>query len=73
MYAIEKEDFGKKLWENSTLKDPCLDSMIAYNSAYTASELGDQEKSGYYYKLASMQAGSPGASRFLGPLMQARE
>jgi hypothetical protein len=36
---IQKEDFGKKLWENTELKDPCLDSMIAYNSAYTASEL----------------------------------
>jgi hypothetical protein len=47
--------------------------MIAYNAAYTASELGEQEKAEYYYKIASLQSGSPGASKFLGPLMQAKE
>jgi hypothetical protein len=70
---IKKESFGKKLWENNELKNPCLDSMIAYNAAYTASELGEQEKAEYYYKIASLQSGSPGASKFLGPLMQAKE
>jgi hypothetical protein len=56
MNSINKEDFGKKLWENTILKDPCLDTMIAYNTAYTASELGEQEKAEYYYKISSMQS-----------------
>jgi hypothetical protein len=70
---IKIESFGKKLWDNRELKNPCIDSMLAYNAAYTASELSDLEKAEYYYKIASTQSGAPLASRFLGPLMQGKE
>ena len=55
------------------LKDPCRDDMLAYNIAYTANELGDAKKAELYYKIASMNHDAPLASRFLGPLMRARE
>ena len=73
MQKIDREVFGKKLWDDAMLKDPCRDDMLAYNIAYTANELGDAKKAERYYKIASTNSGAPLASRFLGPLMRARE
>lgn len=36
---IKKQDFSKKLWENTTLQNPCKNGMLPYDIAYLASEL----------------------------------
>ena len=66
---INDTPFGKELWENTKLKNPCQDGMLPYNLAYVASELGQVVKAEKYYKIASMNTDAPLASRFLGPLM----
>ncbi len=70
---ILKNDFWNTLWNNPTLKNPCKDSMLPYNMAYTSSELWEIDSAEWYYKIASTSSGAPLASRFLGPLMRARE
>jgi hypothetical protein len=70
---IEKIDFSTELWENPTIENPCIDGMIAYNTAYVAQELLENKKAAYYYKIAAANKNWPQASRFLGPLMEARE
>ena len=65
-------DFSPELWENSELKNPCNDSMLAYNVAITANELGKYDIAKNYFKAASVQEESPQASRFLWPLMDAK-
>ena len=70
---IIKEEASKKLWDNNVLKDPCKDGMLAYNIAYTASELSDIDTAESYYKIASMNHDGPLASRFLGTLARAKE
>ena len=71
--AISRKEFGKSLWEDPNIAEPCSNSMLPYNVAYVAGALSALEKSGFYYKVASTHKGAPQASRFLGPLMQAKE
>lgn len=70
---IAKRDFGKSLWEDQSISEPCSDSMIAYNVANVAGTLSELKKAELYYKIASTHKNAPQASRFLGPLMQAKE
>ena len=58
-------EFGSELWENSRLKNPCNNPMLAYNVAITANELSFFKIAEKYFKVASMQEDGPQAARFL--------
>ncbi len=70
---IQTKEFGKSLWEDVSIAEPCSDAMLPYNVAYVAGALSELDKSELYYKIASTHKEAPQASRFLGPLMQAKE
>jgi hypothetical protein len=71
--AIEKREFSYSLWEDISLKNPCTDGMLPYYLAYVSNELGYYEGAERYYKIASMNDDAPKASRFLGPLVEAKK
>lgn len=66
-------DFSQELWDNTSIKNPCTNGMLPYNAAIVASELWEYEKAKKYYKIASTHADAPTASRFLWPLMDAKQ
>ncbi|GAB0175033.1 MAG: hypothetical protein HHAS10_09120 [Candidatus Altimarinota bacterium] len=72
LQKIYSSEIGRELWNNSELKNPCNDSMLAYNVAITANELGEYSKAEQYFKVASLEEDGPKAAQFLGPLMQAK-
>jgi hypothetical protein len=66
---ISSQDFGKKLWDNTDMKNPCEDGMLPYYTAYVASEVDEPTQAAKYYKIASMNDDAPEVSKFLWPLM----
>lgn len=69
---IYSSEIGSDLWNNQLLKNPCNNSMLAYNVAITANELWEYKKAQQYFKVASLEENGPQAARFLWPLMQAK-
>ncbi len=66
---IEKQEIWEKLWNNTTLKNPCASGMLPYYIGFATYQMGDNKiQSSLYYKIASMNDDAPNASRLLGIL-----
>jgi hypothetical protein len=69
---IQKTPFGPILWDDPTLRNPCLSGMIPYYIGYHyTSSLFNGASGSLYYKIASMHDFPvPPATKFLAPLAQ---
>ncbi len=71
---IKTQKMWEQLWNNATLKNPCASGMLPYYLAFTTYQMGDNRaKAAEYYKIASMNADAPKASRILGILALSAE
>ena len=65
---------SEKLWNDTSLKNPCASGMLPYYLAFTTYQMGENRaKAAEYYKIASMNTDAPTASRILGILALSAE
>ena len=63
---IKKENISEMLWNDLSLRNPCVSGMLPYYIAYATYQMGDNKaEASEYYKIAAMNDDGPTASRLL--------
>ena len=52
---IKSADISESLWNNTALRNPCVDAMIPYYIAFATYQMGNNKsEASDYYKIAAM-------------------
>lgn len=63
---IQQKSLSKELWNDTSLKNPCISGMIPYYIAFVIYQMSDRKSdASEYYKIASMNDDAPSVSWLL--------